>query len=153
MGIALLPAHATVEWVDDQVQASGTPAKATAALGEGRPASGTFAALPVSGQLSEQNANGGTVEGAVRNPTGTTQHEVIVYATARRGGRIGSAGRAVVAEVPPGGSSHFQLFLIGDPAGASLQLSAPPHGSLRRRRPAGRPASVRRASAGGGGAA
>ncbi len=126
--IALLPAHATVEWIDDQVQASGSPAKLAAKVGEGQPAGGSSPPLTVSGRLSEQNANGGSVEGAVTNLAGTSQHEVIIYAVARRGPRIAAAGRAVLAEVPPHGSSHFQLFLIGDPSGAHLQLSAAPSG-------------------------
>ncbi len=125
-GIALLPAHATLEWVDDQVQAAGSPATVTAKLGEGHTGGASSPALTVSGRLSEQNANGGTVEGTVANPGGATQHEVIVYISARHGGTVASAGRAVLAEVPAHGSSPFQAFLIGDPSGASLQLSAPP---------------------------
>lgn len=123
--IPSIPAGGSVDWVNDQVQAAGAPASVSAKLGEGQ-SGGRAATLPVTAHLSEQHANGGTVEGTAGNATGAPQKEVVVYATARRNGRIVSAGRAVLTEVPPHGTSHFQLFLIGDPSGAKLQLSAPP---------------------------
>lgn len=121
--IPSIPAGGSLDWVDDQIQASGRPVSVSAKLGEGETGGGS-ASLPVSGHANEQNANGGTVEGTVTNSSVVAGQEVVVYATARRGGRIASAGRAVLSEVPARGSSHFQLFLIGDPSGASLQLSA-----------------------------
>ena len=118
-----LRAGGTLEWVDDQVQVAGTPASVSAKVGDGHPG-GAPASLPVSASVSEQNANGGTVEGTVTNPRGTAQQEVLVYATASHVGHVVAAGRALLSEVPAGGSSHFQLFLIGDPAGATLRYVA-----------------------------
>jgi len=123
--IPSLPAGGTVDWVDDQIQAAGTPATVSAKLGEGHEGAPS-PPLHVDAHLSEQNANGATVEGTVSNPAATPAEEVVVYAVARRGRHITSAGRAVLSEVPAKGSSHIQLFLIGDPSGASLQLSATP---------------------------
>ena len=120
-----LPAGGSLEWVDDQVQATGTPASVSATLGDGETGGGP-ASLPVKASVSEQSANGGTVEGTVTNPTGAAQSEVVVYATAHHGSELVAAGRAVVNEVPASGSSHFQLFLIGDPSGAALRYSASP---------------------------
>ncbi len=34
-GVALLPAHGTLTWIDDQLQAAGTPAAVTAKVGDG----------------------------------------------------------------------------------------------------------------------
>ena len=123
--IPSIPKGGSVDWVDDQVQASGTPAAVSAKLGEGEGA-GASPPLRVDAHLSERNANGGTVEGTVTNPSATAERQVVVYAVARHGGRVTSAGRAVMTEVPAHGSSHVQLFLIGDPSGASLQLDASP---------------------------
>lgn len=123
--IPSIPGDSSIDWVDDQVQAAGTPAGVSAKLGEGEGGGGS-PPLHVDAHLGEQNANGGTVEGTVTNSSAAADQEVVVYATARRGGHITSAGRAVLAEVPAHGSSHIQLFLIGDPSGASLQLSALP---------------------------
>jgi hypothetical protein len=55
-----------------------------------------------------------------------TQLELVVYAVARRGGRIAAAGRAIVPQAPAGASTPFQVFFIGDPKGAQLSLTAPP---------------------------
>jgi hypothetical protein len=123
--IPSVPGGATIEWVDDQVQAAGTPASVDAKLGEGEagPAAGP---LRVEAHVGEQNANGATVEGTVTNSAAVPAQEVVVYATAGHGTHLSSAGRAVLAEVPAHGSSHVQLFLIGDPSGAELQLSALP---------------------------
>lgn len=125
-GVALIPAHATVTWIDDQLQLAGTPASAAAEVGDGTPASGPTAHLSVAGSVSESTANGGTVEGTVTNHSGVPQEEVVVDAVATRAGHDVAAGRAVLTQVPAGSTEHFQLFLVGDPSGASLRLSAPP---------------------------
>jgi hypothetical protein len=123
--IAALAPHSSLSWIDDQVQAAGTPASVTAKLGEGNASHGVGAApLRVSGALSEGSENGGTVEGNVTNPSSQPHGEVVVYALARKGGRIVAAGRAVLPGLAAGSSAHFQLFLIGNPTGAQLQLSA-----------------------------
>ena len=125
-GIALLPAHASLSWIDDQLQAAGAPAHVTVKVGEGTPAGGGSGHVSVTGTLSEATASGGTVEGTVTNGSSRPQRELVVYATAQRSGRAVAAGRAVLAEVAPGDSQHYQLFLIGNPSGASLHLEAPP---------------------------
>lgn len=125
-GVALLPAHGTLTWIDDQLQAAGTPAAVTAKVGDGTAASGAPAQLDVTGSVTESNAGGGTVEGAVTNHSGNPQQEVVVDAVATHGGHDVAAGRAVLPQVAAGSTEHFQLFLIGNPSGASLQLSAPP---------------------------
>jgi hypothetical protein len=125
-GVALLPAHATLTWIDDQIQAAGTPSAVLVKVGDGTAARGTPAHVSVTGSVSESNTNGGTVEGTVTNHTGPSQPELVVNAVATRGGRAVAAGRGVLAQLAPGASQHFQLFLIGDPSGATLALSAPP---------------------------
>lgn len=119
---ALVPAHATLTWIDDQVQATGTPASATAQIGEGTPVTGAIPQLSIAGaHLSE----GAQVEGSVVNHSGVSQQELVVYAVARRAGRVAAAGRAVLPSAPAGASTPFELYLIGDAAGAQLEVSAP----------------------------
>jgi hypothetical protein len=121
VSLALLPAHATQLWIDDQVSAAGTPASVSARVGEGAPLSGAIPKLEVQGShLSDESASG-----PVLNHSAIAQRELIVNATARRGGKTVAAGRAVLAQAPAGGSSRFELFFIGDPSGAQLLVSAP----------------------------
>jgi hypothetical protein len=119
--VALIPGHGVETWIDDQVQATGTPASVSAKVGEGTPASGTIPSLSVTGaHLSEAQA-----EGSVVNHSAVAQQELVVDAVARRAGRIVAAGRAVLASAPAGSSTPFQIFFVGDPGGAQLQVTAP----------------------------
>ena len=79
-------------WVDDQVTPVQQPASVSAKVGEGEPAPGRFRELAVVGaHLAE-----GAAEGSVVNHSSVGQHELVVYAIARRGGddRRGRPGRA-----------------------------------------------------------
>lgn len=119
---AVIPAHGTLTWVDDQVQSSGgAPASLAAEVGEGTPASGAIPQITVSGaHLTE-----GGAEGSVTNRSEVTQDELVVDAIARRGGRVVAAGRAVLPQLAAGATARFQIFFVGSPAGAGLQVSAP----------------------------
>jgi hypothetical protein len=134
VSVALLPAHATTVWVDDQVQATGnpsnagsTPTKASALVGETPAASGPLPTLNVSGLHSgEEDGNGASVEGTVTNASTVAQQQLVVYVVARRATQIVAAGRAVLPEVPAGKQASFQVFFTGSPQGAKLEASAPP---------------------------
>jgi hypothetical protein len=120
--VALIPAHAQLTWIDDQVQSTGgAPASVTAKVGEGAPAGGAVPQLRLEGtHLSEAQAEGNLV-----NHSAVAQQELIVDGVARRAGRIVAAGRAVLASAPAGASTPFQIFFVGDPSGARLEVSAP----------------------------
>lgn len=124
--LALLPAHGDGVWIDDQIP--GTSAKSlTTKVGEGNTVSGAAPRLAISEtQLTKDPSGAATVEGTLKNSSSTAQSELIVYALARKGGRVVAAGRAVLASLAPGASAPFQAFFVGNPAGARLQLSAPP---------------------------
>jgi hypothetical protein len=128
--VALLPAGGQAVWVDDQVQASGAggaPMTVSALVGEGAPAPADLPRLQVNGvHPLEDPASGPGAAGTVVNDSAVTQSELVVYALARRAGKIVAAGRAVLPEVSAHGSSNFELFFVGDPHGAQLELSAPP---------------------------
>jgi Fe-S cluster assembly scaffold protein SufB len=119
--IALLAPHATATWIDDQVPASAA-ASVSAEVGEGTAASGALPKLA----LHEVQLAEGTAEGTLANRSGSAESEVVIYAVARRGGRVVAAGRAVLASLAAGASTPFQVFFVGDPKGARLQLTAPP---------------------------
>lgn len=126
VSVSLLPAHGVLTWIDDQVQSSGVPASVSAKVGEASPASGAIPTLTVQGaHLAQGSASGAGAEGVVVNHSGVSQQELIVYAVARRAGRIVAAGRAVLAQAPAGASTPFQIFLVGEPHGATLEVSAP----------------------------
>jgi hypothetical protein len=122
----LIGAHASLTWIDDQIQAAGTPRTAEAKVGESAPAAGAIPELtPTGTHLVEDPSTGPGVSGTVLNRSAVTQRELVVYAVARRGSRVVAAGRAVLPEAPGRASTPFQLFFIGDPRGGRLELSAP----------------------------
>jgi hypothetical protein len=124
------------DWVDDQVQASGAFGALSVRIGEAPAAGGAPAGGGLAGglphltvqdvRLSEESASGASAEGTVVNHSAVAQQELVVYAVGRRNGKIVAAGRAVLPNVPANSSTPFQVFFIGSPKGAALQLSAPP---------------------------
>jgi hypothetical protein len=123
----LLAARGQMIWIDDQIQANGTPTAVSAKVGEGEAVTGAIPRLSVQGaHLFEDPTNGPGAEGDVVNHSSVAQRELVVYAVARRGAAIVAAGRAILPEVPAGASTRFQIFFIGDPRGAKLEVNAPP---------------------------
>lgn len=124
--VPLVPAHGELVWVDDQVTAKGGT-KAAAIVGEGTAYRGAAPTITAgTPRLVEDPTNGLGAEGQVSNRSSTAQQELVVYAVARSGGRIVAAGRAVVPQLAAGASASYQVFFIGSPKGAALQVSAPP---------------------------
>ncbi|HTZ65305.1 MAG TPA: hypothetical protein VMB51_14470 [Solirubrobacteraceae bacterium] len=120
-----IPAHGTVTWVNDQVGSAGEPASVIAELGEASTASGPEPQIEVQGTRVTE-ASTGEASGTVRNGSSVAQGKLVVYVTARKGGRIVAAGRALLTHVAPGASVPFDLYLTGGAGGASLQAGAPP---------------------------
>jgi len=125
VSVPLLGAHATVTWIDDQIQASKTPASVSVKVGEGAPATGAIPRLRVEGAHVAEEAGEPGVEGSLVNGSAVSQQELVIDAVARRSGSIVAAGRAVLAQAPAHARTHFQLFFIGNPHGARLEVSAP----------------------------
>jgi hypothetical protein len=123
VSIPSIPARGQLTWVDDQLPASSQASSVSARVGEGTPLRGNAPLLTVErARIGEESTSGVAGEGTIRNASKTAQVHLVVFAVARRGGRAVAAGRAVVA----GTSRSFQLFFVGDPRGAQLQLNAPP---------------------------
>lgn len=127
VSIPSIPAHETVVWVDDQLPASGSPASVSARVGQAPALAGQLPELTVAdAKLSDDPASGTIAEGTVANRSKVAQSGLVLFALARRAGKIVAAGRAVVPELAPGASASFQASLVGDAHGASVQVSAPP---------------------------
>jgi hypothetical protein len=120
-----LPAHGEATWINDQVQASGTPTGITATVGVAPTTSGSAPRIEVQNVRSSEESGAAGAAGTVRNRSGVAQQNLIVYVLARRSGRIVAAGRAVLPEVAAGASLPFQAFFVGSPGGAHLQAYAP----------------------------
>ncbi|HEY2630943.1 MAG TPA: hypothetical protein VGI26_01025 [Solirubrobacteraceae bacterium] len=123
--VALLEPGRDAVWVDDQATGSGVAASATALVGEGKPAS-KVPTIAVSGTHLSEEAGSETESGSVSNRSSVTQQNLVVYGVARRGAKIVAAGRAVLPEVTAGASAPFQIYFVGSPKGAKVEVSAPP---------------------------
>ena len=127
VALALIQPHAESTWIDDQISARGSGGSVAAEAGEGGAVDSAVPRLTLQGaHIFEEPGTGFGATGIVVNHSPVAQRELVVYATARRGSRVLAAGRAVVAQVPGGGSAPFELFFIGNPKGGQLELSAPP---------------------------
>jgi hypothetical protein len=120
-----LPADGEATWVDDQVPATGAPVSVSAIIGEPPIANGPVPQIEAVGVRQSEESGSAIAAGTVRNRSNVTQQALVVYAVARRAGRVVAAGRAILAEVAAGASIPFQAFLVGSAKGASLQADAP----------------------------
>lgn len=127
--LALLPAHGQATWVDDQIQlaGSGAPVRVGAIVGEGQAVSGANPRLEIAGAHPVAEPGGGAgAEGKLVNGSAVSQRELVITGVAVKGGRIVGAGRAVLAQAPAHASTPFQLFFIGQAAGARLRFGVEP---------------------------
>jgi hypothetical protein len=123
--VALLEPGKDTVWVDDQVQATGVARTATALVGAAKVAS-TIPKLTVSGAQLSEEAGSRIESGSVANTSSVDEQDLVVYAVARRGSKVVAAGRAVLPEVTAGATVPFQIYFVGDPKGAKVEVSAPP---------------------------
>ena len=125
--VPLVPAHATTTWIDDQIQAAGIPASVSAKVGEGTAVTGAIPRLTIQGaHLFDDPTSGQGAEGEVVNHSAVGQEDLVVYAVARRRGKLVAAGRAVVPTAPGGASTRFQAYFVGNSAGTQLAVSVLP---------------------------
>ncbi|MGC2375283.1 MAG: hypothetical protein WA484_15550 [Solirubrobacteraceae bacterium] len=126
VSIPSLKPHGKLAWVDDQMPTSGEAASVSARVGQAHAVTGNLPEIDVERVHPIQDpANGAGAAGTVSNRSKIVQRNLVVFALARRAGRIVAAGRAVLPELAPGASLPFQVFFIGDPKGARLEASAP----------------------------
>jgi hypothetical protein len=129
VSMALLERGQDAFWVNNQITATGTPAKVKATVGMAKGKLPTHVpSLAVSGVRLSSDSGSATAKGAIVNRSTVPQKRVTIFCVARRGSRIVAAGRAVVDRVPAAGGKPipFTVFFIGNPKGAKLSFSAPP---------------------------
>ena len=115
-------------WVHDQVLAAGKLGDAKVKVG--------FAKVPTPDKLPEivvekpklqqDPVDGMYLGGKVRNKSRVEQRNLVLYAIARKGGKVVAAGRGQVERLRAGKGSRFSVFFIGEPKGAEVDVIAPP---------------------------
>jgi hypothetical protein len=124
--ISLIPAHGKVVWIDDQIQAP-TASDVAVRVGEGAPVSGAVPRLTIADtHLTSEASTSSTLEGTVHNGSSTAQPELVINAVARRGKHVLAAGRAVLASLDANAATPFEVFFVGTPGRAKLELSPQP---------------------------
>lgn len=123
-----LPARGTLVWVNDAIVNVAGARSVAAKVGTGKAAPGAEPRLRLSKVgLRDDPIDGVTAVGKVFNNSTVVQQRLVIFAVARRGGKIVAAGRSVVASVKPGPrGARFTVYFVGDPRGAALSLAAPP---------------------------
>jgi hypothetical protein len=126
--IALLRPGQSAWWVDDQVLATKAPTAAKVRIGTGSVPPSSPPTLSTRGVHTSRQSGINVIGGDLVNGSARGESQVPIFAVAVRGGRVVAAGRAVVSALPAhaGASVPFQIFLVGDPAGARLELTAVP---------------------------
>jgi hypothetical protein len=125
--VPYVPAGGTVDWVHDQILATGKPPKKVK-VKVGASTAAFSGALPEI-EVSEPAIEGDPVSGIeatgdVVNRTGEEQGRLLLYAVARRGNEVVAAGRGAIdhlrATTKP---AHYDIFFIGDPQGADVTVT------------------------------
>jgi hypothetical protein len=124
----ILP-NQTVDWVDDQILATGTPKTVDVKVGVSQdtlpPNPPQVEATPP--KLKNDPYSGLQVEGTVKNDSNVQQIALTLFAVARKGDKIVAAGRGGIKTIAPnGGTRPYHIYFIGNPKGAKVTVTAPP---------------------------
>lgn len=123
--IPYVPAGGDVEWVNDQVLATGEPKSVKVKVGASTDSySGEMPAIEVSAPRIEGDpVSGLEATGTVVNGTGTEQERLLLYAIGRRGGKVVAAGRGAIEHMKATTKKlHYDIFFIGNPTGTDLEV-------------------------------
>jgi len=126
--LALLPAHATEWWVDNEVLPSGgTPNSVSAEIGAstGRVPSAA-PSIATSGGSARDSFPGPHVSATLDNRSQVAQSELPVYAVALRGGSVVGAGRGIVPALAAGASAQLEIPMVGSVDGSTISLTVTP---------------------------
>ena len=77
-------------------------------------------------RLEQDPVSGVAAVGFVANRSKVEQRKLVIFAVARKGGRVVAAGRAQINRVKPRKRTRYTIFFIGNPRGARISLEAPP---------------------------
>jgi hypothetical protein len=129
VSMSLLAKGEDAFWVNNQVTATGTPAKVQARVGA---AKGRVPAhLPgftISGVRLQSDSGSVFAKGTIVNRSKVAQKRLTIFCVARKGAKVVAAGRGILDVLPAAGAkpTRFTVFFIGNPKGAKLSFSAPP---------------------------
>lgn len=124
--VPYIPAGGDVEWVNDQVLAEGTPRSVQVKVGaSGGSYDGALPRVEVTApKLEGDPVSGIEATGNVVNRSGEEQERVLLYVVARRGGKVVAAGRGAIERLKATARPRrYDVFFIGDPTGADLELA------------------------------
>ena len=115
-------------WVNDQVDPGARVKSARARIGEPtRPPPKRVPRIELTRPRFEQDpVSGVAATGYVRNESDVEQRRLVIYAVARRGGKVVAAGRGQINRLKPRKRARYNVFFIGNPRGASVSVTAPP---------------------------
>lgn len=124
----MLAPGATAFWVHNQILATGEAKEVEVEIGA---STTTFAGELPDIEVSEPAVKGDPVSGVaatgtVTNNTDEVQKRVLLYGVARDGEQIVAAGRAAIENLKPGRTRPYDVFFIGDPEGAEVEVTSFP---------------------------
>lgn len=126
VSVAALRPGERLTWVNDQVLVPGSKLEAKA----GAPRTEAPRELPKieigPPRVGGDPTSGLAVEGKLTNRSDVLQRKLVIYAVARRGGKVVAAGRGQIERLRPRKPTAYQVFFIGNPKGAQVELAAPP---------------------------
>jgi len=124
--VPFIAAGGTVDWVDDQVLATGKPAQVKAVVGASdKTFSGPQPKITVSPpKLEGDPYTGVSAAGEVKNESGEDLQRILLYGVAKKGNQIVAAGRGAIEHFKAGGKPlAYHIYFIGDPHGAELTVT------------------------------
>ena len=125
--VPLLRPGEEFEWVNDQIAAAEKPRAVKAKVGEAKSVRSDIPEVTVTRPRLEQDpVSGVAAVGFAANRSKVEQRKLVIFAVARKGGRVVAAGRAQINRVKPRKRTRYTIFFIGNPRGARISLEAPP---------------------------
>jgi hypothetical protein len=118
----------TVDWVNDQILASGEPKSVDVKVGVSQePLPPNAPVLEASdAKLVVDPYSGIQAEGKVTNDSDIPQVRVTLFAVARKGNQIVAAGRGGIKVIKANGDRPYHIYFIGNPKGADVTVTVPP---------------------------
>jgi hypothetical protein len=124
--LALLPAHATAWWVDNEVLASA-PKSVSAQVGASTAtAPADIPRISTSGASASASFPGPHVTVTVSNRSTVAQSQLAVYTVISNGSAVVGVGRGVVPALAAGASTQVVVSVVGSIAGHTIALTASP---------------------------
>jgi hypothetical protein len=124
--VPYIPAGGDIEWVNDQVLAARRPSSVKVRVGADSDSyDGSLPDIEVTPpQLEGDPVSGIEATGKVVNRSDEEQDRLLLYVIARKGGKVVAAGRGAIERLKATTKPRrYDVFFIGDPSGADLDLT------------------------------